>query len=228
MLTGAFRTIPDQETYMKKLLLMTTALLALSGAAKADIALVNHLSGSGHNVISDSISGNLNVGHLNGQNTTIVDFTNLDAADVFTGASSGNDIKIGNTNHLGIQVFDSGNHLLGTTTQIFSVNGTGDLTVFVQAQKFGVDEALKSFGTFTLDIHKPTDFTFTASNNEVMTGLFLLDVGGKITDFEHYRIDVAPLGVAAVPEASTWLMMILGFCGVGGLAMRKKGQLRLA
>ena len=39
---------------------------------------------------------------------------------------------------------------------------------------------------------------------------------------------VANPTIAAVPEASTWLMMIAGFLGVGGLAMKRKGQLRLA
>ena len=32
----------------------------------------------------------------------------------------------------------------------------------------------------------------------------------------------ADLQIAAVPEASTWAMMILGFFGVGGLALRKR------
>ena len=43
-----------------------------------------------------------------------------------------------------------------------------------------------------------------------------------INDFEHFRIDAAPIPTAAVPEASTWAMMILGFLGVGGLAMSKR------
>jgi len=41
-------------------------------------------------------------------------------------------------------------------------------------------------------------------------------------------IGCAPTPTAAVPELSTWFMMILGFCGLGGLAMRRKSQLRLA
>jgi len=46
----------------------------------------------------------------------------------------------------------------------------------------------------------------------------------KDVDFGHYT-------VAAVPEASTWAMMILGFAGVGFLAYRRRGHgpaLRLA
>jgi hypothetical protein len=34
--------------------------------------------------------------------------------------------------------------------------------------------------------------------------------------------------VAAIPEASTWAMMILGFLGLGFMAYRRKGALRFA
>ena len=40
--------------------------------------------------------------------------------------------------------------------------------------------------------------------------------------------DLSFTAVAAVPEPSTWAMMILGFCGLGFLAYRKKGTLRWA
>jgi hypothetical protein len=35
-------------------------------------------------------------------------------------------------------------------------------------------------------------------------------------------------GVAAVPEPSTWVMMILGFCGLGFMAYRRKNSARFA
>jgi hypothetical protein len=44
--------------------------------------------------------------------------------------------------------------------------------------------------------------------------------GGVVSDVE--------IEVAAVPEPSTWAMMILGFCGVGFMAYRKKSTLRFA
>jgi hypothetical protein len=42
--------------------------------------------------------------------------------------------------------------------------------------------------------------------------------------------DTGQLTVAAVPEASTWAMMLLGFAGVGFMAYRRKAKpaLRLA
>jgi len=39
---------------------------------------------------------------------------------------------------------------------------------------------------------------------------------------------LVPTPQAAVPEASTWLMMIAGFLGVGGMAYRRRRNLRLA
>ena len=36
------------------------------------------------------------------------------------------------------------------------------------------------------------------------------------------------ISVDAVPEASTWAMMFVGFLGVGFLAYRRSGNLRLA
>ena len=44
--------------------------------------------------------------------------------------------------------------------------------------------------------------------------------GGVVSDVE--------IEVAAVPEPSTWAMMILGFLGVGFMAYRKKSTLRFA
>jgi hypothetical protein len=49
--------------------------------------------------------------------------------------------------------------------------------------------------------------------------------------FENwYGFDVGFQSVAAVPEPSTWAMMILGFCGLGFMAYRRKseGSFRLA
>jgi hypothetical protein len=60
----------------------------------------------------------------------------------------------------------------------------------------------------------------------------------QVTGLQPFTIDYVAgngspsiLEVAAVPEASTWAMMILGFFGVGFMAYRRKGagpQLRLA
>jgi hypothetical protein len=214
---------------MRKLLLATTALLALSGMANADVVLTDKLSGTGDNVIFDSLVGNLAVGSFNGQHTGFVDFTDLSGNPLFTGAQNGNDIKISNTNNLQVQVFDSSLNAFGTTTQVFSLKGTGDVTAFMFAvDANGVAEAAQVFDLGVIDPNAQSGFTFQAINGEVMTRMVLLDTGGSINDYEHYRIDAAPLPVAAVPEMGTWGMMLLGFAGIGLTALRRRNSFRLA
>ena len=64
-------------------------------------------------------------------------------------------------------------------------------------------------------------------------GNAVLDAGSYYLQIEGIAGGTAGYGgtisVAAVPEASTWAMLILGFAGIGVMSMRKKlGQLRAA
>ncbi len=209
-------------------LLVTAALLGLLAAtpAKADVIMETKLSGTGENVVFNSLTGDLATALLNGQFTDTVRFRDLTGSTTFTAAANGNDIKISGSNNLFIQVFDGSQNLLGTTVEVFSLNGTGQASAFVQAvDQFGVAEPIQAFDLGTLDPNSPSNFTFTAINGEVMTSLRILDLTGNITSFEHYRITTAIIPqVAAVPELSTWVMMILGFVGVGGIATLKRRQ----
>jgi len=45
--------------------------------------------------------------------------------------------------------------------------------------------------------------------------------------FDNFTIDNLSFGVSAVPEPSTWAMMILGFAGVGFMAYRRKIKMAL-
>ena len=219
---------------MKNLLLVTTALLALTGAARADVVLTESggMNGAQSNVVFDGAAPDLEsvTGHFN-NNTDTVKFTDLaGAAHPFTSAAAhGQDIKITGATDIGIQVFLAGGALTGTTKDIFSLSGTGTITMVVNAVKadgtvemFNLPVSGQAGTPFTID-GSQNFFELNASNGEVVTGLEIIDTGGTITDFEHYRIDAAAIpAVAAVPEASTWMMMIAGFFGIGGIAMAKR------
>jgi hypothetical protein len=75
-----------------------------------------------------------------------------------------------------------------------SIDSPGTVTV-------DFDNTPLNFGSFTLAIND-VQFTSVSSHGVV----------------ENITGTIAP----AVPEASTWAMMILGFCGVGFLAYRRK------
>jgi hypothetical protein len=51
-------------------------------------------------------------------------------------------------------------------------------------------------------------------------------------DSSHYKIEfstgiVQSDGVSAVPEPSTWAMMLIGFCGIGYMTYRQKKRYAL-
>ena len=208
-------------------------LIAVTGAARADVVLTQDdgHNGTGDNVIFDNeaASDRSVQGHFN-NSTDLVTFSDKATANFTSAAAHGNDVKITGATDIGIQVFLADGHTLGGTTKdVFSLAGTGTITMVVNAvtalgvaETFNVPTPGQLGSPFTISGNE-SFFELNASNGEVITGLEIIDTGGSISDFEHYRIDTAAIPtVAAVPEASTWAMMILGFFGVGGLAMAKR------
>jgi hypothetical protein len=206
---------------MRKLLLTTTALMALAIPAKADVIVDNKLSGTGDNVIFDSKSATQVIGTFNGQHQGLVDFNCLTLCVGFTGAQNGNDMKIENFGSMNIQVFDTGGiTVLPTATDVFSITGTGDVTLSVVANESGGGTQ-----TFTFDLLSlfgplgpgQNGFTLTAINGESINNFTIADSGGIITDFEHYRIDVAsvpgPIVGAGLPGLIAACFGLLGLNG---------------
>jgi len=205
-----------------------TLVLALATPAAADVILSTNLSGTGDNVVFQSLLGHVAVGAFNGQHTGIVDFTDLSNDALFIGAANGNDIKIANTSNLQVQVFNSaGTIIQNTLTDVFSLKGTGSVTAFVSAvDKNGVAEPIKTFSLGALDPNAQSGFTLSAINGEQITKFALVDTGGTIADFEHYRVDVA--GVAAVPGpvAGAGLPGLIGACvALWGFRLRRRNRL---
>jgi hypothetical protein len=202
---------------MRKLLLGSALAFAFVAPASADVMIENMLSGTGDNVVFDSFSGHTAIGSFNGMHTGVVDFTDLGNTTGFTAAANGNDIKISDTSDLQVVVKDSTNtNVLTTSTQVFSLKGSGDVVATVQATD----------GTFTFDLgalsaSAQSGFTLEAINGETMNLLTLVDAGGIITDYEHYRIDVAgPLAATPLPAAFPLFAGGLGL--MGWLSRRRK------
>jgi len=221
--------------YMKKLLLMATAILATASVARADVVIDNKLSGTGDNVIFDSTTpGSLVVGSFNGQHQGLVDFTCLGGCTNFVGAQNGNDIKItadGLTN-LSVQVFNSlGTSVLDTATDVFSITGTGHVFVGVTADEPGGGTQQFTFDLFSMfGALGPgqNGFTLTAINGETINKFTLLDVGGTITDFEHYRVDVAAAAVPGPIVGAGLPGIVASLLGLVGLARRRRNQRLMA
>lgn len=67
-------------------------------------------------------------------------------------------------------------------------------------------------------------FTYTVQPGDQMQGSFRIDnvSGAAFGELTFATLTERVEGVSAVPEPSTWAMMILGFCGVGFLAYLRK------
>jgi len=210
-----------------------TALCALAGGAQATILLdETGIGGTGNNVIFSSIaSSNLILGRLNGQNDEVVRFLDRSAfnpdggilSGLFSGSANGNDIKIVNTSELDITVFDRTNLTQITTTRdIFSIVGTG--TLLIRATALEADGTFKDFLFSSILKNGQNGFDLQAIDGERIWDVDFRVVGGSITDFEHFRIDVAPGPLAVpIPAVGAGLPGLLaGMVGLVALQRRRR------
>src|SRR3954464_184561 len=124
---------------MKQLILAATALLALSALpAKADVVIKTSMSGTGDNVVFDSLNGTTALGSFNGQHTGFAEFSCLAGCTTFVANSNGNDIQLGSFTDLNVRVLATDKTTqLATATDVFSVSGTGTAQAIVIANEIG-------------------------------------------------------------------------------------------
>jgi hypothetical protein len=68
----------------------------------------------------------------------------------------------------------------------------------------------------------------SADNNSYVNVTLNSDAIAALIGSEGSEFAIGGSLTTAVPEASTWAMMIIGFCGLGWMAYRGKGTLRCA
>jgi PEP-CTERM motif len=125
---------------------------------------------------------------------------------------------------------------MGGAWEITSVTGTvtkGGQTVAITGLTsfFGSDNVIFPAGTTFLSID---GFAFQDANGQKYDVFSFFPQGsspsgnayGEFTSGPGFGVGTFTLTVA-VPEPSTWAMMLLGFCGLGFLAYRRKNQAAL-
>jgi len=197
----------------------------VAGSASASIVFLpgNNPEPGEQNILFIGGSGTTVFGHTNQTNTTVV-FTSMTGQTLLT--SSQGQAKITTQNNGG-EVTDVTVSVPRFTFTDFIVDLhalAGDATITVNAND----------GIFTHTLvpnpgQGQNFITILAQNGETISSI---DFSASEGSFEQPRISgLAAPGVAAVPEASTWAMMILGFVGVGILGYRRRSnrqQFRLA
>ena len=184
---------------MKRLLLAAGALLAMSTAGNADV-----LVDLGDNPTSATGHFSNNVG-----GTTFNDLYtfNLTGAATFnTFASATNDHSVATdfiTNFTGQLFFSGADGVPGGGDDV--ANGPPVLAVGCPGN--------------------PTGCQILAGAEVLNAGHYYLDISGTGGGTSGYGGDITT--TAAVPEPSTWAMMLLGFFGLGFMSLRRKHGVRL-
>ena len=234
---------------MRKLLLATTALLALSGAARADFVQVGGAAAKALEMSDTKLNDDPGSAttHDTGKVGTFgvnIDTSRPLGAGTFATATE----KFNEAG--GFATIKPSGNVLDVLT--FTPTASAHFTSFTTRGQLETDplfktgpDAVKVFivvndnlgNIFTFVEDKPNqDFDpigaeAIAGSGEWITNVsvFTNDPGGfKEVKQVTFGFDTSP-AVAAVPEASTWFMMIVGFLGVGLLGARKKlGVVRLA
>jgi hypothetical protein len=129
------------------------------------------------------------------------------------------------------------------TPFVYNLNATPTSINFPVGSPFSADGSSSAapYGTFNHGVdmtggngapgkHGPLDFTI----NGITTANFNTDSFGYYFAADLIRLSNGATGsvaaanfTAAVPEPSTWAMMILGFAGVGFMAYRRKNKMAL-
>jgi hypothetical protein len=159
-----------------------------------------------------------------------------------TGALSG--LFIGNQSNIDTSPFG-----LSNDSRLYLSAGGGGGNVLLTSQ-IGVQNTLTMLWG-TVDAGEWRNRIVT-SGGDVITGDKVLEACGSSCTSEHTNVLLRITGLAdftfanfsdrdnnsfeyvpvaavgGVPELSTWAMFLIGFLGVGGMAMRRKNQLRLA
>jgi hypothetical protein len=146
--------------------------------------------------------------------------------------------SIGNVSITSVINAVSSSSLFSTPADTFFVNQFAAPATFsfsspVSAVGFTLADGF-SGGTITAQFFDGStldgSFNFSAANQTAFS-FFGVNGIGPITsvtltpDFNSFLlVDQIQSGVAAVPEPSTWAMMILGFCGIGFMAYRRKSK----
>ena len=126
----------------------------------------------------------------------------------------------------------------GLTFNTFSVSGTGfDFAAYVNpvTGAFIFNNPQQGFAVFASDSSDPNFSTFLSIlvdnpvSGTVKDQFNALNHGQPWAGFPTAGFWTASFPtVAAVPEPSTWAMMLLGFAGVGFMAYRRKNQITLS
>jgi|SRR5579871_6234701 len=187
------------------------ALTTLVGASPGSAAVVDLHTLHNGNTFSGNSHSNASL-----SSSTITDTYDFRLSSL-TGASS-------------LTIFDGFLGFSNVTLELFSLSGSIATQLFPSVS--GIDPLILSDSNLTNGQYELKVIDTLPAGHRIGRHEFIIPSSGSyVLDFDVHStslIDPPPTATAAVPEPSTWLMMIAGFLGLGLMAYRKKSTLRFA
>ena len=211
---------------LKSAALSTVALGLSIGVASADIVITQGVNNVGtDNVLLNPATNVTTVTGTVGQNNLLVDFTSDSGSHLLNANPSGQATVSGGTGNTSLTQlsFELANNATFTNA-VFNINAATAGSVNIVVQGVNITNGSQ---TFTVDPNGQNFFTVHAINGQLINEISLSGISGAT--FQDVRqVRLGGSGIApAVPEPSTWAMMLLGFTGIGFLAYRRKAAFRV-
>lgn len=208
--------------------LLAGALIAgatvLSTAANASLVLSSgNGGGTDQNVIFQNVTGNNTTTLTTDTNSNPANRITFTSNENLTGTNSSGQARISDTadNGFNLLTWFMADLSLGFTANVFNINDlTATLADITVVTNFGTT----TFNNQTISLKGNNFFTLQSGGGEIITSVSIAALNGLFDDVRQERLGGVQTISGAVPEASTWAMMLLGFAGVGFLAYRRRGQ----
>jgi hypothetical protein len=209
--------------------LLAAAFLAIAAVsispAQADIVVVSAVDNQDtDNVLLNTATNQLTVTGTVGPSDLLVNFTSTSGSGLLNADASGQATVSGGTGNVSLTqiAFDLANNNTFTKA-VFNLNAATNGSVLIHVEGVNINGGFFE-DDFTVNANGQNFFTVTSINGQLMTDVSLTAINGAtFEDLRQVRLGGFET-VGAVPEPSTWAMMILGFAGVGFLAYRRRGQ----
>lgn len=208
---------------------LVVGVTALSTAANASLMLSNGNGGTtDQNVVFQNVTGDNTTSLTTDTNSNPANRVTFESNEALTGPSQGQ-AKIFDSaqNGFNLLTWSMANNSLGFATNVFNIHDKtatlANITVVTNLQT-------QTFQNVVIGLNGENFFTLQSDGGEIIKSVSILALnGGLFEDVRQERLGGVQ-SIAAVPEASTWAMMLLGFAGVGFIAYRRKrsSSLRLA
>jgi hypothetical protein len=202
-------------------------LLSLS-AANASLVLTAGNVGNitDQNILFQNVVGDNTTSLTTDTNSNPANRVTFTSNEALTGTASGQ-ASISDTqgNGFNLLAWSMANSSLGFLANVFNITDlsatAANITVVTNLET--VTYSNQAVGTSGNNF-----FSLQSGNGEIIESVSVSAVNGLFSNVKQERLgDITT--IAAVPESTTWAMMVLGFAGVGFMAYRRKqfGSLRL-